>query len=216
MAIATLADPDSIRAWRLSNQDMVQQDPSNGTLLVQFSLNTLFELYCQSNLIADRLKKRTEIFLALQHAATDAAATPIAKFLWGLALRDGFGCEAPDVATGNALILVAAKVHQNPEALNYIAARQFHINPEVAVKLFRISANQGNKYAWKSLAIAYIYGKGVEQNYATAVHCLKSAGEVGKELLQQLKTFLIQHVKTEQQSRAYSDALVPRQRFLFK
>lgn len=216
MAISMLTDPDCISSWSRSNEKNMQRDQSNGVILVQFSLNRLKELYCENKYIADRLQVRKEIFNALKHAATDATpSNPLAKFLFGLALGDGFGCDIADLQTGKALILIAAKVYQDPEALNYLACRQFHINPEVAVKLFRLAAEQGHQHAWKSLGIAYLYGKGVQQDYSEALQCLQQAGDVAADLYQRLRTKLCRDVPQEKERRANILESRTRARFLF-
>ncbi len=212
-----LTDPDSIRAWSKRNQANMHRDQSNSIILVQFALNRLKELYCENKYIADRLKVRQEIFAALQHAATESMpANSFAKFLWGLVLQDGFGCEHADLETGKALILVAAKVHRDPEALNYLACKQFNANPEVAIKLFRLAAEQAHPHAWKSLGIAYLYGNGVKQDYSEALRCLQQAGEVAQVLYSRLQTKLRRDVKKEQERRSNISESRSRTRFLFK
>ena len=102
----------------------------------------------------------------------------------------------------------------NREILNYMALTQYKKDPTEAVKLFRWAAEDGSLHAWRSLGIAYMYGKGVKQDYFQAIKCLQRSGDMGKELLHKLKDHLKREIAELKHSRAM-ERILPRSRLLF-
>ncbi len=68
---------------------------------------------------------------------------------------------------------------------------------EEAVKLYRLSADQGNAYAQYNLGRMYMCGKGVGRSLEKAVKWFRSSAEQGSVSSQFMDSFLTLYINSE-------------------
>lgn len=105
-----LANPVLIAEWQQDNNKFLATNKNN--IAAAESISDILTRLPNN----PSLKNRCEIFEKLY----SSTSYPLGLFLYGLALAEGYGCEEPDLETGNATIITAARVLQCKPAAKYL------------------------------------------------------------------------------------------------